>query len=74
VATTKTKSTMTLTLTITQSLAGKEISESFNIELDNMKHNPELQIINKIQDLKESVMKKCDISVGELWKQIMKEN
>jgi hypothetical protein len=64
---------MILTLTITQSLAGKEISESFKIELDNMKHNPELQILNKIQDLKESVMKQCDISVGELFKIIINE-
>ena len=64
---------MILTLTITQSIAGKEISESFKIELDNMKHNPELQILNKIQDLKESVMKQCDISVGELFKIIINE-
>lgn len=61
---------MKLTLTITQDFAGKEISESFIIELDNIKHNPELQILNKIQDLKESVLKKCDISLGELFKRI----
>jgi len=65
---------MELIITVRQNLAGKEISESFKIELDNMKHNPELQILNKIQDLKESVMKKCDISIGELWKQIMKQD
>jgi hypothetical protein len=74
---------MKLTLTVSQDVSNKTFSESYVIELENMKHNPELQIMERIQHLKMIVIKQCDGYVsqlineetsGELFKRIVKND
>jgi hypothetical protein len=74
---------MKLTITVSQEFSGKTLSESCEIELDNMKTNPELHILERIQHLKMIVMKGCDNYLtellderetsGELFKRIIKD-
>lgn len=58
---------MTLIIIVTQDVSDNiKASESCSISLDDMKQNPELQILSKVEELKTSVMKKADAIVTKL--------
>jgi hypothetical protein len=74
---------MKLTLTVSQDVSNKTFSESYVIELENMKHDPELLILDSISHLKMALIKKIDNHIthilsgqetsGELFKRIIKD-